>query len=213
MKNSLQKPFLIGVAGGSGSGKSTVVHNIMNVLTSESALCISHDDYYCDASNMSMDERKKVNYDHPSALDTDLLVSQLQELIMGKTIEKPVYDFVENTRSSQTLSLSPAPVILVEGILLYESKQVRDLLDLKIFVDTDDDVRLLRKIQRDMKERGRDLAYILNQYITYTKPMHLEFVEPSKRYADIIIPEGGENQRALELLLARIHEIVREKGK
>jgi uridine kinase len=207
-KKIFQKPFLIGVAGGTGSGKTTVVKNLLKILKNHSVVCISHDDYYNDQSQMTMAERIKANYDHPSALETSLLISHLQQLLAGKSIQKPLYDFIENTRRAQTEVIQPCPVIIVEGILLFESVELRNLLDLKIFVDTEADIRLIRKIIRDIKERGRTLESGIHQYLTSTRPMHLEFVEPNKRYADIIIPEGGENRVALELLTARVKEIV-----
>lgn len=207
-KRNLQKPFIIGVAGGTGSGKTTVVKNLLRILKDQSVICISHDDYYNDQKHLTMAERIKVNYDHPSSLETSLLVSHLQQLADGESINKPIYDFVENTRASTTKTVHSAPVIIVEGILIFESKELRHMFNLKIFVDTDADIRLIRKINRDILERGRTLESGITQYLTATRPMHLEFVEPNKRYADIIIPEGGENQVALELLQARIKEIV-----
>jgi uridine kinase len=203
-----QKPFIIGVAGGTGSGKTTVVKNLMKVLKNQGVICISHDDYYRDQTEMSMEERVKVNYDHPSALETSLLVEHLKKLVTGQSIRKPLYDFVENNRRTETEVIEPAKVIIVEGILIFESTALRPLFDLKLFVDTDADIRLIRKIRRDIQERGRTLESGIHQYLTATRPMHLEFVEPNKRYADIIIPEGGENQVALDLLLARVNEIT-----
>lgn len=205
------RPFIIGVTGGSGSGKSTVVENLTKVMKRHSVVCISYDDYYRDQSQMSMAERQKINYDHPSSLETELLVAQLRQLIAGETVQKPTYDFVQNTRAKKTITLKPAKVIIVEGILLFESKELRELLDLKVFVDTDPDMRVVRRIQRDMSLRGRTLEYVIDQYITFTRPMHMEFVEPNKRHADIIIPEGGFNTVALDLLLARVKEIVKKK--
>jgi uridine kinase len=206
--SSSSQPFLIGVAGGSGSGKSTVVKNLMNVLGPEQAVCIAHDHYYRDQSHLPMAERLKVNYDHPSSLETELLIQHVQDLRAGKTIDRPVYDFAEYTRSPQTVKVQPAPVIIVEGILIFESKLLRQLLDLKVFVDTDNDIRFIRRLQRDIAERGRTADSVIEQYLGTVRPMYLEFVEPNKRYADVIIPEGGENKVALELLLARVREIV-----
>jgi uridine kinase len=204
------KPFLIGVAGGTGSGKSTVVKNLHKVLKGHELICISHDDYYNDQAEMTMEERVKVNYDHPSALETSLLIKHLKALSAGKQVEKPLYDFKENTRKAETETVFPAPVIIIEGILLFESRELRQLMDLKIFVDTDADIRLIRKITRDIEERGRTLESGINQYLTATRPMHLEFVEPNKRYADVIIPEGGENKVALDLVLARVREVIQK---
>jgi uridine kinase len=204
------KPYLIGVAGGTGSGKTTVVKNLYNVLRMYSVVCISHDDYYNDQSQMNMAERVQVNYDHPSALETTLLVSHLKELSSGKSVKKPLYDFKENTHKAQTVTVSPARVIIVEGILLFESRELRELFDFKIFVDTEADIRLIRKIKRDIEERGRTLESGINQYLSATRPMHLEFVEPSKRYADIIIPEGGENKVALDLLITKVRDLMQD---
>lgn len=204
------KPFIIGVAGGSGSGKTTVVENLLKVLRKESkqpVVCISHDDFYRNQDHLPMSERVKTNYDHPSALETDLLIKLLKDLIGGQTIEKPTYDFVTHTRFPKTERIKPAKVIVVEGILLFENKDLRDMFDLKVFVDTDADLRVLRKVERDIKKRGRTFEFVIDQYLKFTRPMHLEFVEPNKRYADIIIPEGGHNTVALDLLLAKVKAV------
>lgn len=203
----MHKPFLIGVAGGTGSGKSTVVAKLKEVFIPK-VISISHDNYYRDQSDKPMSERILTNYDHPLSLETKLLVQHLGELIEGKTTSIPTYDFVHHTRSDKTLTIEPKSVILVEGILLFESKALRDLLSLKIFVDTDADIRFIRRLTRDIAERGRDLNSVVEQYLTTVKPMHDEFVEPSKRYADIIIPEGGKNEPAIDVLIARIKELV-----
>jgi uridine kinase len=175
----------------------------------DQVVCLSHDDYYLNQDEMTMEERLAVNYDHPSALETSLLVKHLTALQAGQSIERPVYSFVENTRLPEVLVVQPAPVIIVEGILLFESKPLRELLDLKIFVDTDADIRLARRIKRDVKERNRTPDFVIDQYLMFSRPMHLEFVEPNKRYADVIIPEGGRNTVALNLVRAQIREIVR----
>jgi len=203
------KPYIIGVAGGSGSGKTTVVDNLIKVLGKESVTFISHDDYYKSQDHLPMQERIKTNYDHPKALETDLLISQLGKLISGQEVDQPTYDFVAHTRSDKTEKLKPTPVIIVEGILVFESKNLRDLFDLKVFVDTEDDIRIIRRIRRDIEERGRSFDYVIDQYLKFTKPMHNEFVEPNKRYADIIIPEGGENTVALDLLLTKVKTIIK----
>lgn len=207
--SSSKKPFIIGVAGGSGSGKTTVVENLIKVLGKKSVTFISHDDYYKNQDHLPIEERIKTNYDHPKALETDLLISQLGELIAGKEVQQPTYDFVNHTRSLKTVLLKPNPVIILEGILIFESKKLRNLFDLKVFVDTEDDIRVIRRIKRDIEERGRTFEYVVDQYLKFTKPMHNEFVEPNKRYADIIIPEGGENRVALDLLLTKVKTIIK----
>ncbi len=200
--------FLIGVAGGTGSGKSTVAHNIMKMVASTDVTCLTHDDYYRDQSHLPMSEREKTNYDHPRSLETELLVEHLKQLMAGQPIEKPIYDFAHHTRSTQTQRVEPTRVVIVEGIMIFESKELRDLFDLKIFVDTDADIRFIRRLKRDIADRGRTANFVIAQYLDQVRPMHLEFVEPTKREADIIIPEGGENTVALDLLLARVHEVV-----
>lgn len=203
-------PFLIGVAGGSGSGKTTIVQNLVETLQGLSVTCISHDNYYRDQSHLAMSDRRKTNYDHPKALETELLVSQLTQLKAGIPVSQPVYDFVNHTRSSKTEEIQPTKVIIVEGILLFESAELRNLFNLKVFVDTDADIRIVRRIQRDITERGRTFEFVVEQYLQTTRPMHLEFVEPSKRYADVIIPEGGFNNVALDLLLTKVHHLLSE---
>jgi uridine kinase len=205
----MSKPYIIGVAGGSGSGKTTVVENLIKVLGKKSVTFISHDDYYKSQDQLPMEERIKTNYDHPQALETDLLISQLNELLLGRETHQPTYNFVKHTRSEKTVTLKPNPVIIVEGILVFESKKLRDLFNLKVFVDTEADIRIIRRIKRDIEERGRTFEYVVDQYLKYTKPMHNEFVEPNKRYADIIIPEGGKNTVALDLLLTKMKTIIK----
>jgi uridine kinase len=200
-------PFVIGVAGGSGSGKSTVVNNLVEVLKGTSTVVLRHDNYYCDQSELPMDERVKTNYDHPDSLETSLLVKHIRALRDGKSIEEPAYDFVNHTRSSTTTTVHPASVIIVEGILIFEHAALREEFALKVFVDTDDDLRLLRRLQRDISERGRTVENVIDQYLATVRPMYQQFVWPSKRFADVIIPEGGFNQVALDLLLARVREI------
>jgi uridine kinase len=198
------KPLIIGVAGGSGSGKSTVARNVAAALGTASVAFIDMDAYYRDHSHLSLDERRIVNWDHPNAFDWDLLVQQLSLLTAGLAIDKPVYDFVSHARSGDTVRIPPADVVVIDGILLFVDARVRDLCDVKAFVDADADIRLIRRIRRDMNKRGRPLTEILDQYLATVQPMHLEFVEPSKRYADVIVPRGGHNPVAIEMIVAKI---------
>lgn len=207
-----KRPFVIGVAGGSGSGKTTVTEKLMEQLGAEHAVRLSHDNYYRNLDALSMEERVKTNYDHPSSLETELLVEHLQVLLSGKAVEIPTYDFAQYTRGKATQRIFPQPVIVVDGILLYESPELRACFDLKLFVDTDADVRLARRLRRDVAERGRTYDSSLEQYLEFTRPMHLEFVEPTKRYADIIIPEGGFNSIALDVILAKIRELIADES-
>ena len=195
---------MIGIAGGSGSGKSTVARNVAQALGTGTVAFIDMDGYYANFAHLPMDERRKVNWDHPSAFDWDLLVEQLTQLASGTPIEKPVYDFVTHTRSAASVTIPPADVIVIDGILLFFDARVRDLCDVKVFVDADADIRLIRRIRRDMKKRGRPLDEILDQYLKTVQPMHLEFVEPTKRYADVIVPRGGHNPVAIEMIVAKI---------
>lgn len=198
------KPLILGVAGGSGSGKTTVVSKIIASIGEDQVLLLQHDSYYRDLSHIDLTERKKQNFDHPSSLETELMIRHLDALKNGYKIELPVYDFVAHTRSEKTIPITPKKIILVDGILIFAEPNLRKQMDIKIFVDTDDDVRLLRRLKRDITDRGRDLDGVLHQYEKFVRPMHLEFVEPSKRYADIIIPRGGENNIALEMVTALI---------
>ncbi|MEO6878580.1 MAG: uridine kinase [Gemmatimonadaceae bacterium] len=198
------KPFIIGIAGGSGSGKSTVARNVARALHTESVAFIDMDAYYLNFAHLPIDERRAINWDHPDAFDWDLLVSQLASLSAGASIEKPVYDFVTHTRSDRFVVVPPADVVVIDGILLFTDPRVRDLCDVKMFVDADSDIRLMRRIRRDMVKRGRPLDEILDQYVKTVQPMHLQFVEPSKRYADVIIPRGGHNPVAIEMIVAKI---------
>lgn len=203
----MKRPVIIGVAGGSGSGKTTVVRNVCDRLEGCVAV-IEQDAYYKDQSHLPMEERKKTNYDHPLAFDNDLLISHLQQLLQRKPIEKPVYDYTQHTRSRETVTVQPKDVIILEGILILEDEKLRSLMDIKVFVDTDADIRILRRIERDVKSRGRSLDSVIQQYLTTVRPMHQQFVEPSKRYADLIIPEGGYNQVAVDLLVNQIRTIL-----
>lgn len=198
------KPFIIGVAGGSGSGKTTVVKHIIEKVGQNNLVLIQHDSYYRDLKHLDFEERAKQNFDHPSSLESELLVRHVQALLQGYSVEMPIYDFKEHVRLNETKRLEPRPVILVDGILIFFEKELRDLMHLKLYVDTDADVRLLRRLRRDIVERKRTVENVLDQYERHVRVMHLEFVEPTKRYADIIIPHGGENKAALEMLNALI---------
>lgn len=198
------KPFIIGVAGGSGSGKTTVVKHIIEKVGQNNLVLIQHDSYYRDLKHLDFEERAKQNFDHPSSLESELLVRHVQALLQGYSVEMPIYDFKEHVRLDETKRLEPRPVILVDGILIFFEKELRDLMHLKLYVDTDADVRLLRRLRRDIVERKRTVENVLDQYERHVRVMHLEFVEPTKRYADIIIPHGGENKAALEMLNALI---------
>lgn len=199
------KPLIIGIAGGTGSGKSTVARRVAEQLTRASVAFIDMDAYYRNYAHLPMEERRQVNWDHPDAFDTGLMVAHLAELGAGRSIEKPVYDFVTHTRSDTTRHVPAADVIVVDGILLFADERLRALFDVKVFVDADADIRLVRRIRRDMARRGRPLEEILDQYLTTVRPMHLQFVEPSKRYADVIVPRGGHNAVAIEMIIAKIH--------
>lgn len=207
-----KRPIIIGVTGGSGSGKTTVAHAIYDQLHGNSIQIITQDTYYNDQSDMSMAERKAVNYDHPLAFDSDLLVQQLAQLRQNKSIEMPVYDYEQYTRTNKTVHVEPQDVIILEGILILDDQRLRDLMDIKVFVDTDSDLRIIRRIKRDMQERGRSLDSVINQYLATVKPMYHQFIEPTKRYADIIVPEGGQNQVAIDLLTTKVRDILVKRG-
>ena len=207
------KPFLIGIAGGTGSGKTTVARRIFDSLRLDAAVFIDHDAYYRDLAHLSLEERAAVNFDHPEALDNDLLVHHLQELVEGRAVRKPVYDFARHTRAAESVPVQPRDVILVDGILLFAEPRLRELFDLRIFVDTDADVRFIRRLRRDIDERGRSLDSVIDQYLTTVRPMHFEFVEPTKRWADVIIPRGGQNRAGIEVVAARVRERLAEKAR
>ena len=203
-----KRPIIIGVTGGSGSGKTTVSRAIYNELKGQDIQIIAQDTYYNDQADMTMEERKKVNYDHPLAFDTDLLIKQLSDLRNNKSIEMPVYDYTKYTRSPETVHVEPTEIIILEGILILDDERLLDLMDIKVYVDTDDDIRIIRRIKRDMVERDRSLDSVINQYLATVKPMFHQFVEPTKRYADIIVPEGGENHVAIDLLTTKVRDIL-----
>ena len=194
------KPLIIGIAGGSGSGKTTLVKKLMTAFGDDCKL-ISHDDYYLCNDNLPMEERVKINYDHPNSLDTDLLVCDIKKLLAGESIFHPTYDFTQHNRSPITIEVAPTSIILVEGILIFESTELCDLMDIKIYVDADDDIRFVRRLSRDVNERGRSVDSVIEQYLTTVKPMYEQFIKPNRRKADIIVPQGGHNTVALNLII------------
>ena len=200
--------FVIGVAGGSGSGKTTVVRRIVDSLGLEHVTLLQHDRYYRDRNDLRLEERAALNYDHPNSLETDLLVRHVQALKSGQPIDVPQYDFTRHARLSETESFQPRRALIVEGILVFTDAALRDLMDIKVFVDTDSDTRFIRRLQRDVAERGRTMDSVIDQYLSTVRPMHLEFVEPSKRYADVIIPLGGHNTVAVDLLLTMLRSVA-----
>lgn len=205
-----KRPIIIGIAGGSGSGKTTIAHKIHKSLPEDRVLIMTQDSYYKDHKDMTKEERDQINFDHPDAFDTELLVAQLKQLLNGQAIEMPIYDFPTHLRSDKTIHVEPADIIILEGILVLADERLRDLMSIKVYVDTDDDIRLIRREKRDMKERGYDLDYIIAQYLTTVKPMYNQFIDPSKRYADIIVPEGGENNVAIDMLSTKIRSVLHE---
>ena len=209
----MNKPILIGIAGGSASGKTSIAMKIKDMFSdTKSVLILRMDDYYKDQTHLSMEERVQTNYDHPFAFDNDLLITQLKELLAGRAVEKPTYDFVTHNRSNVVEHLEPADVILLEGLFVLENENLRQLENIKVFVDTEADIRFIRRLVRDVKERGRSLDSVVNQYVTTVRVMHSTFIEPTKRYADIIIPEGGSNTVAIDLLATKISSIIRSNG-
>jgi uridine kinase len=205
------KSIIIGIAGGTASGKTTVTEKISANFEKSDVTVIRHDDYYKDQSHLTLAERLETNYDHPFSLDNALLYQHLTILLSGKAIAKPKYDFTVHTRSKVTEKIEPSRIIILEGILIFEDKKLRDLMNIKIFVDTDDDIRFIRRLLRDTNERKRAVNQVVNQYLNTVKPMHNQFVEPSKRYADLIIPEGGNNQVAIDIIVSKIKQIISTK--
>ncbi len=200
----MENPFIIGIAGGTGSGKTTLAERLTKELGEDKVLNMAHDHYYKDQSHLTPEQRSLTNYDHPDAYDTDLLISHLEQLIHGKVVEGPVYDFLADTRSNVTVTLSPKPVIIVEGILVFTNDILRDLFALKVYVDTSADIRIIRRIKRDMEEVGRDFNYIIDKYLTQVRPMHEQFVEPTKKFTDLIITENNINEMDLSSILKMI---------
>ncbi len=207
-----EKPVVIGVAGGTGSGKTTVTRSIFQQFTNKTILMMEQDYYYKDQSHLPFEERLKTNYDHPLAFDNELLMEHIQKLLNRESIEKPVYDYKLHTRSEEVIPTESKDVIILEGIMVLEDERLRDLMDIKVFVDTDADVRIIRRLLRDINERGRTIDSVIDQYINVVRPMHLQFVEPTKRYADIIIPEGGQNHVAIDLMTTKIKTILDERA-
>ncbi len=205
-----KKPIVIGVTGGSGGGKTSVSKAILSNFPDEKIAMIEHDSYYNDQSHLTLEERISTNYDHPLAFDTDLMIEHLDELIEGRPVDIPIYDYAKHNRSEKTYRQEPQDVFIVEGILVLEDKRLRDLMDIKLFVDTDDDIRIIRRIKRDIQERGRSLDSIIEQYTRVVKPMYHQFIEPSKRYADIVIPEGVSNIVAIDLINTKVASILGE---
>lgn len=203
-----RSPLIVGIAGGTGSGKTTVAQNLAAAMPVGRCVMIEHDSYYRDLTYLSSAEREAVNYDHPDSLESQLLAQHLAELRAGKTVEVPVYDYATHTRCPESRTVAPASLIIVEGILVFAEPTLRSQFDIKIFVDTDADIRLMRRIRRDLEQRGRTFQSVREQYYQSVRPMHLEFVEPSKRWADIIVPEGGENTIALDLLLGKLRQVA-----
>ena len=202
------KPVIIGVAGGTASGKTTVSDAILERVGRQHIIYLQHDSYYRDLSYLPLEERTKLNFDHPDALETELLVSHLRQLQAGEPVEVPIYDFATYRRGQETRRIEPRRVILLEGLLIFVDKELREMMDVKLYVDTDADLRFIRRLQRDIQERGRTMESVIHQYLTTVRPMHLEFVEPSKRYADIIIPSGGFNTTAIDVIVARVERML-----
>jgi len=207
-KRQGSRPLLIGVAGGTGAGKTTISRAILDHVGADRIAYIQHDAYYRDLSHLPLEERQRSNFDHPDALEDSLLLEHLQRLLAGESVAVPIYDFTRYVRLPETRTIAPQPVILLEGILIFVNRDLREMMDIRIYVDTDADIRLIRRLRRDISERGRSLESVIDQYLETVRPMHLEFVEPSKRYADVIVPMGGQNVVALEMICARIERML-----
>ncbi|NWQ40122.1 uridine kinase [Bacillus sp. EB106-08-02-XG196] len=208
----MRKPVVIGVAGGSGSGKTSVTKAVYESFKGHSITMLQQDYYYKDQSDVPFPERLKTNYDHPLAFDNDLLIAHIEKLLRYEPIQKPVYDYSLHTRSKEIIEVEPKDVIILEGILVLEDERLRNLMDIKLYVDTDADIRIIRRLSRDIKERGRTLDSVIDQYTNVVRPMHNQFIEPTKRYADVIIPEGGQNHVAIDLMVTKIQTILEQKS-
>jgi uridine kinase len=209
----MPKPVIIGVAGGTASGKTTVSKRILEAVGPARLAYLQHDAYYRDLSHLPLAERQAFNFDHPDALENELLINHLEQLLHGQAVQVPVYDFAQYVRTDQLRLVEPQPVILVEGILIFVDKVLRELMDIKIYVDTPDDLRFIRRLKRDVVERGRSVDHVIDQYLATVRPMHLEFVEPSKRHADVIIPHGGQNLKGIQMVVAQIQRMLEEPSK
>ncbi|MBM7097183.1 uridine kinase [Bacillus sp. H-16] len=207
-----KKPIIIGVAGGSGSGKTTVANEVYRQFMNQSIVMIEQDAYYKNQDHLPMEKRLQTNYDHPLAFDNDLLLEHLKQLKNSEPVNKPVYDYKNHTRSAEVIPVEPRDVIILEGILILEDERLRDMMDIKLFVDTDADIRIIRRMMRDINERGRTIDSVIDQYTSVVRPMHLQFIEPTKRYADVIVPEGGQNRVAIDLMVTKIKTILEEKA-
>lgn len=208
----MERPLVFGVAGGTGSGKTTVALKVLGAVDAGQVALLQHDAYYRHLPHLTYEERARLNYDHPDSLETELLVEHVRRLRARRPVEMPVYDFTQHLRKTETVRVEPAPVVLVEGILVFVSPELRELMDIRVFVDTDADVRFIRRMQRDIGERGRSLPSVIQQYLTTVRPMHLQFVEPSKRYADVVIPEGGLNEVAIAMIVSRLKELLQSSS-
>ena len=204
------KPLVFGVAGGTASGKTTVAREILAAVGASQIAYLPHDAYYRDQPDLSFEERSALNYDHPNSLETKLLIKHIKQLLAGKPAEVPVYDFTEHRRTNETVTVEPAPIILVDGILIFTKRKLRELMDIKVFVDTPADVRFIRRMKRDIEERGRSLDSVVTQYMDTVRPMHIKFVEPSKQFSDVIIPNGGMNRVAVEMVVSRLNALLSE---
>jgi uridine kinase len=203
-----KKPIVFGVAGGTASGKTTVARAILDAVGASQIAYLPHDAYYKDMSHLSLEERAQLNFDHPNSLESKLLVKHIKQLLENKEVHVPVYDFTRHRRTEETVLVEPSPIVLVDGILIFTKRRLRELMDIKVYVDTDPDVRFIRRLQRDIQERGRSLDSVVSQYMDTVRPMHLKFVEPSKRYSDVIIPNGGLNRVAMEMVVSRLRELL-----